>query len=218
MSNSLRGLAIAILALAAGPASALAVDFAGHPISCTDPAGATVPVACKDAASNRSDGYAFTSYSFNVLFPPAPPFPPPLPMVAGNDSMRDFFNPILQNLYVFIMGETMVDVIGAPVLYFVTGTLDGVVVTSFSSVVSGLGNPLSWNQKGAAGLVGAGLHTLDLHFGVVQLVPGQQSSVHVSSLYQVGIELPEPATLLLVLSGCALAVLARRSGGTRLRR
>ena len=74
--------------------------------------------------------------------------------------------------------------------------------------------PLGLIEGGIAPNVIAGGHILDMHFGIIQLIPGQQSLVNVASLYQVTVDAPEPATLFLVLGALGLTGLARRGGGT----
>ena len=191
-------------ALIASSAMAADPDFSGQPIMCTDPPGAAVPTPCMLTVAPRPDGYEFIGYSFNLLIPQPPP--PPFPAIVGMDSMRDFFNPVLQNLFVNIFGNTIVDVLGAPVLFFVVGTLDGVAVASFNSgVLGGLGNALAWNVTGLAPAVPAGMHTLDMHINVVQLIPNQQSQVNVSSLYRATVSaVPEPGIWMLMLTGLGL--------------
>lgn len=209
MNMRLHWLAVLALALAGGNTAAAPLDFDGNPISCTDPAGATVPIPCADTAAARSDGYSFIGYSFNFIIPPPVVPPLPFPQIAQNDSERDFINPVMQDLLVWIFGNTKVDVDGAPVLFFVNGTLDGVIVTTFSTVVSGHDNHLSWGLGAVVEDVPAGEHTLDMHFGVMQLAQ-QPSQVNVSSLYQVTVNpVAEPATLLLVLAASAFGFAPR---------
>jgi hypothetical protein len=190
-------LPVAAMVLATGTLSAAPLTFGANPITCTDPVGATVPVPCALTTVPRPDGYALIGYSFNFIIPPppgGPPFPPPV--IVQNDSMRDFFNPVMQDITVNIFGNTKVDVIGAPILFFVNGTLDGVTVTSFSMPVGGMNNNLAWNVLGVAPDVPAGIHTADMHFGIIQIVQGQQSQVNVSSVYEVALTpVPEPSAM-----------------------
>lgn len=194
-------------------AVAVPVDFTGKAITCIDPPGATVPVPCALTTVARPDGYALVGYSFNFLIPPPVFPPPPFPAVVKNDSMRDFINPVMQDLFLRIFGDTVVDVFGAPVLFFVSGTLDGVVISSFAQVVGGLGNAMSWDVTNAVMGVSAGLHTLDMHFGIIQQFPNQQSQVNISSQYNVTLqEVPEPVSSALVLVALGMAGLARQRG------
>jgi hypothetical protein len=226
MRQMLCGLAVTASLLALPlPMHAAAPDFDSNPITCRDPALpppglVTIPpgAGCEDLARARSDGYGVSGYVFAALLPPV--FPPPLPgdppVVVGADAERDFDNPIDQDLLVHIFGSTKVDVDGAPLLFFVNGTLDGKVVVSFSSVVSGHDNHMAWSATGRESDVPAGLHTLDMHWGVQQIDWTQQSAVTVASLYQVWVtEVPEPATAALWVLG--LLGLAWRCGGGRLR-
>lgn len=193
--------------LALSCSSALAVDpvFGANPITCVDPAPAAVPTPCAAAAAPRPDGYEFINFSFNILVPPPPP--PPFPAIIGMDSMRDFINPVNQNLFVHIFGNTVVDVLGAPVQFLVSGTLDGAVVASFGVAVAGLGNALSWDSFGMAPAVSAGVHTLDMHIYIIQLVPFQQSQVNVASLYRATISpVPEVGSWALMLAGLGLVL------------
>lgn len=207
MSACLRWLPVAALVLATGSASAAPLFFNGNPITCIDPVGATVPTPCGLTTAPRADGYSLIGYSFNFLIPPPGPLPP-FPIVVKNDSMRDFFNPVLQDILVQIFGNTKVDVDGAPVEFFVSGTLDGAVVASYSETVGGHDNHVAWNVAGKVDDVAAGVHTLDMHFGFIQLIPNQPSNVNIASLYQVTAqEVPEPSSLALVLGALCVATL-----------
>ncbi len=202
--NAFRSLlSAAVLVLATGTLSAAPLFFGANPITCTDPVGATVPVPCALTTVPRPDGYALIGYSFNIIIPPppgGPPFPPPV--IVQNNSMRDFFNPVMQDLVVTIFGNTKVDVIGAPVLFFVNGTLDGVTVTSFSALVGGLNNNMAWNVSGTADDVPAGIHTADMHIGILQVFQGQPSQVNVASVYEVALNpVPEPSATALMMFG-----------------
>ena len=217
MHACLRWLPVAALALATSSLCAAPLDFTGQPITCTDPPGATVPTPCALTATPRSDGYSLIGYSFLFIIPPPGP-PPFIPIVVKNDSKRDFFNPVMQDIFVNIFGDTTVDVMGAPVLFFVSGTLDGVEVVSFSVPVGGLGNDMSWNLTGLVEDVTPGIHTLDMHFGFIQIVP-QQSTVRISSLYQITVNpVPEPAGLALVLTALGLSSMTCRGGRRRVAR
>jgi hypothetical protein len=208
--------------VACGVASgyAAAPDFDANPVTCNDPADAsgvsvTVPAGadCAARASPRADGYVITGYSFNALIVPVfpPPVPPLPPMVVQADSERDFNNPVVQDLFVHIFGHTKVDVDGAPVLFFVNGTIDGEVVVTFSAVVSGHDNHMVWNSFGKKDDVPAGLRTLDMHKGFMQISPIQPSLVNVASLYEVHVtQVPEPASALMVLAGLLGLGVARR--------
>ena len=218
MHACLRWLPVAALALATSSLSAAPLDFTGQPITCTDPVGATVPTPCALTATPRPDGYSLIGYSFGFIIPPPGP-PLPFPIIVKNDSKRDFFNPVMQDIFVNIFGNTRVDVFGAPVLFFVSGTLDGVEVASFSVPVGGLGNDLSWNVTGLVEDVAPGIHTLDMHFGFIQLIPNQPSAVNISSLYQVTANaVPEPAGLALVLTALGLSTMTCRGGRRRVAR
>lgn len=210
-------IAALFLALPAWPVHAAPLDFTGSPIICTDPAGATVPTPCALTTMARPDGYALLGYSFGFLVPPPGP-PPPFPAIVQVDTMRDFLNPVMQDLILNIFGDTRVDVVGAPVLFFVTGTLDGNIVAAFSQIVGGVGNDLSWNVSALVDDVAPGVHTLDMHFGFRQLIPNGQSDVRIASLYQVTAHaVPVPASLALVLSAlwlCAAAGGGRKAMGT----
>lgn len=211
MTRYLRSASLIALLCTSGAVLADAPVFGASPIVCSDPAGATVDTPCGLTAVPRGDGYEFVGYGFHFIFPPPPPGAPPVPMVAANDSMRDFINPIAQNLIVNIFGNTKVDVIGPPVLFFVNGTLDGTVVASFSQGVAGGRTAVTWDVSGLVPNVSAGKHTLDMHFGIFQLVPGQLSEVNVASLYQVTASVPEPTMLALWLAGIgAVGLLKRR--------
>ena len=89
---------------------------------------------------------------------------------------------------------------------------------SFSVPVGGLGNDMSWNLTGLVEDVTPGIHTLDMHFGFIQIVP-QQSTVRISSLYQITVNpVPEPAGLALVLTALGLSSMTCRGGRRRVAR
>lgn len=216
----MHGIGLALVSLVWAGASALAAaaqpDFGVNPIECTDPAapaGGSIDLplgGCTGVA--RSDGYELRDYSFIVMLPPLPippPMPLPPPLVVQNDSERDFLNPLLQDMFVHIFGNTKIDVDGAPVQFFVTGTLDGETIVSFSQVVGGHDNHVTWNVAGKKDDVPAGNHTLDMHFGVIQISQFQPSEVSVASLYRVTAQVPEPAAWVLMLGAFALVGLTR---------
>ena len=193
-------------------APAAPLDFDTNPIDCSGPsstpgAGGS-PIDCT-LAQPRPDGYAIKDATFTAFFFPAPPFPGPSVVKWGSD--RDFNNPVDQDLFVFIFGDTEFTLFGPPVTFFVSGTLDGDVVVSFSTVI-GASGPVAWNAAALVPDVPAGMHTLDMEFGVIGFAGSQ---VSFSSLYQVGAAaVPTPGSVALLLGGALVlfGIRQRRAG------
>lgn len=188
-------------------APAAPIDFRNNPINCFEraPPGAVVtPIDCTSSRP-RVDGYEFHDITYTALLFALPPAF--APVVVAWDSDRAFFNPVNQDLFVFIFGNTDVIVGGLPVTFFVTGTLDGQVVVSFTTPVAGPGDSLAWSVAALVPDVPAGEHKLDMEFGV----EGFASQVTISSLYRVTVTaVPAPGTGVLLLSGALLLLGVRR--------